>query len=305
MTVVNVSRFKTLTGHKDCIYTVTSSLREDQFFSAAGDGMVVVWEMTGSENGELVAQVPNSVYSLCLLEGSGNLVVGQNYEGIHVINLEENKEIGSLKLTDAAIFDIYYKAGTLYIGTADGNLILIDYENMSVLDRIRKSQKSVRTITSCGDHLAVGYSDHFIRIFNLSNMKVIEEFKAHENSVFSLKYSPDGNYLLSGSRDAHLNIWEVTDQYRLKESIVAHMYAINSIEFSKDGNYFATCSMDKTVKIWETAKFRLLKVIDKVRYGGHLTSVNKLFWSSYKNRLISCSDDRSISIWDLKFSALP
>jgi WD40 repeat protein len=63
--------------------------------------------------------------------------------------------------------------------------------------------------------------------------------------------------------------------------------------------------MDKTIKIWDAKNFKLLKVIDKSRHGGHLTAVNKIFWSNYKNRLISCSDDRSISIWELKFNPLP
>jgi WD40 repeat protein len=129
------------------------------------------------------------------------------------------------------------------------------------------------------------------------------EFRAHKNSVFALRYSPDGKYLLSGGRDAHLNIWDHKENYRLKESIIAHMYAIHSIDYREDGRFFATCSMDKTIKIWDAENFKLLKVIDKSRHGGHLTSVNKIFWSNYKNRLISCSDDRSISIWELKFNA--
>jgi WD40 repeat protein len=305
MAVVQVSRYKTLTGHKDCIYTVTSSPEKDKFLSAAGDGMVVLWEMNGSEDGQLVANVSNSIYSLCPLEEINQLIVGHNYEGIHIIDLENRKEIGSLKYTEAAIFDIYFHRGILFAGSAEGTLTMIDPQNLSILGKIRKSHQSIRTITSNGDHLAVGYSDHFIRIFNLGSMEMIHEFKAHENSVFALKYSPDGQYLLSGSRDAHLNIWNKKEDYQLKESIIAHMYAINSIDYSQDGRYFATCSMDKTIKIWEAGKFKLLKVIDRSRHGGHLTSVNKIFWSNYKNRLISCSDDRSISIWDLKFNPLP
>jgi WD40 repeat protein len=305
MTAVDVSRIITLTGHKDGIYSVIPAPDPASFLSASGDGMVVLWEPDGSENGQLIASVPNSIYSICLLPDKNQVVLGHNYEGIHLIDLKEKKETGSVKITTSAIFALASLGNTVYAGTGDGELILVDAGSLTIRGSVKKSQKSIRTIVSDGDHLAAGYSDHYIRIFDLPRLQMIHEFKAHENSVFSLKYSPDGRYLLSGSRDARLKIWDRQDGYRLKEEIVAHIYTINAIDYRADGKYFATCSMDKTIKIWDAAQFKLLKVIDKTRHEGHLTSVNKIFWSSYKNRLISCSDDRTISVWDLKFSALP
>jgi len=305
MSSVEVSKERTLIGHKDCIYTVTESPYEEKFISAAGDGMVVLWEICGSENGQLIAKVPNSVYCICPINELKQLVVGQNYEGIHIIDILQKTEIASLKLTKAAIFDIHYSDGRLYVGTADGVLTVIDYNTLTIVTRIKKSNKSIRSITSNRNHLAVGYSDNFIRIFNITNMEMIHELDGHTNSVFALKYTSEGDLLLSGSRDAHLKIWDKTNYYHLKESVIAHMYTINSIDIRSDQHYIATCSMDKTIKIWDGGQFKLLKVIDKARHGGHLTSVNKIFWSNYKNRLISCSDDRTISIWDLKFNEKP
>jgi len=125
-------------------------------------------------------------------------------------------------------------------------------------------------------------------------------FKAHQNSVFSLCFSPDGRFLLSGSRDAHLKIWDVAQAYQAQQDIVAHLFAINHIVFSPDQRWFATCSMDKSIKVWDAASFRLLKVIDRARHAGHGTSVNKLMWSSFDNLLLSGSDDKRISVWSIK-----
>lgn len=304
MAAVEVSRVANLTGHTDGVYSVIASPDPARFLSASGDGMVVLWELDGSENGQLIASVPNSVYTICLLPDKNQVGLGHNYEGIHLIDLQEKKETGSVKITSAAIFALAYHQNILFAGTGEGELILVDPVAFSVLGRIKKSQKSIRALVIDGDHLAAGYSDHFIRVFEMPGLQLIHEFRAHENSVFSLKYSPDGRYLLSGSRDARLKVWDRHNDYSLKETIVAHMYTINAIDYRADGKYFATGSMDKTVKIWDASRFKLLKVIDKSRHGGHLTSVNKIFWSSYKNRLISCSDDRTISVWDLKINAL-
>jgi WD40 repeat protein len=57
--------------------------------------------------------------------------------------------------------------------------------------------------------------------------------------------------------------------------------------------------MDKTLKIWDASEFKLLKVIDFARHGGHKNSVNKLYWSDYQDLLVSASDDKKISVWKL------
>jgi WD40 repeat protein len=69
--------------------------------------------------------------------------------------------------------------------------------------------------------------------------------------VFTLQYTPDGQYLLSGSRDAHLKNMGRSKPLHLAHSVVAHMYAINHICISPDGKYFLTGSMDKSIKVWD------------------------------------------------------
>ena len=124
---------------------------------------------------------------------------------------------------------------------------------------------------------------------------------AHTNSVFALRYSPDGRFLLSGSRDARLKTWDPAADYGLAEEVVAHMYAINSLSFSPDGKHFVTCSLDKSIKLWDADQLKLLKVIDKARHAGHGTSVNKLLWTACDGQVVSASDDRTISIWKFIF----
>jgi WD40 repeat protein len=47
------------------------------------------------------------------------------------------------------------------------------------------------------------------------------------------------------------------------------------------------------------SNFKLLKVIDTIRLGGHIRSVNRLFWSPFADYLISVSDDRSVMVWSI------
>jgi WD40 repeat protein len=123
-------------------------------------------------------------------------------------------------------------------------------------------------------------------------------YSAHTLSANIVRYSPDGKFLLSGGRDAHLNIWD-TKNYSQVKSIPAHNYAIYDIAFSPDAKLFATASRDKTIKIWDADMFEILARISKENYEGHVNSVNKLFWSDYNNYLVSSGDDRAVMVWEI------
>lgn len=303
MSAIQVKKLHSLTGHRDCVYTLIASDSASQFFSGGGDGMVVHWDLTNPEEGELIAKLPNSVYALHLIPDSDLLIAGHNYEGIHILNWKDKKETSSLQVTKSAIFDIKSFERDLMIATGEGMLAIIDLDQMAIKKKLLVSGQNARVlaINPIASEVAVGFSDYFIRVFSLRDYKLKCEFQAHQNSVFALSYTPDFQFLISGSRDARLKVWDVKSGYKQAGEVAAHLFAINNLVFSPSGEFFATASMDKSIKIWKADELRLLKVIDKGRHAGHGTSVNKLLWTSYNNQLISASDDRTISVWDLQF----
>ena len=299
---VSVQKTQTLTGHSDSVFTLERSGQAEIIFSSGGDGQVAMWNLKEPDKGRLIAKVPASVYALHYWADRNVLIVGQNFEGIHLIDLEDRKEIGSVKLTDAAIFDIKTRENQAWVATGDGTVLVVDLGQMQVVHRVKHSEKSARciAISPDGNEVAVGYSDHTLRIFDAKSGTLRQTVEAHGNSVFTVAYAPGGHTLITGSRDARIKVWQRGVQgYQLKQEVVAHMYAINHISFRPDGRYFATGSMDKAVKVWDAESYQLLKVIDKARHAGHGTSVNKLLWTSLDNQLVSASDDRTLSVWDV------
>ncbi|MFY0591283.1 WD40 repeat domain-containing protein [Roseivirga sp.] len=302
MPKIEVEKIKTLAGHSDCVYTLEKGPKENMFFSSGGDGVVASWDLNDLESGKVIVKVPSSVYALCYYPERNVLIIGQNFDGIHLIDLEKMTEVGSIKLGTSAIFDIKVLKDRIFVALANGEVHILDITTLETIHVIQASEKSARSIaiSEIHEHLVVGFSDNFIRIYSLVDFSLIEEIQAHKISVFTVRYSPDQRYLISGSRDAHIKVWDPQHGYQLRESIVAHMFAINHLDFSPDGKHFVTCSMDKSIKVWDARTFQLLKVIDKARHAGHGTSINKVLWTNYNNLLLSASDDRSISIWDIK-----
>lgn len=299
MIKIQVKKLATMTGHADSLYALAPAAAPDCFYSAGNDGLVVLWDKNKPEQGQLIARVSGTVYALCPLLKEQALVVGQNNQGVYRIQTDTRRVSASAAVTSAAIFDIASQNNWLYVAAGSGELIVLTADCLQTIGKWQICDKSLRCLALHASlpHLAIGTSDHHIYIIDHRTMQPIAKLAGHTNSVFSLTYSPCGRYLLSGSRDAHLRIWDTAAGYALQQSIVAHMYTINHIAYSPNGKWFITCSKDKSIKLWEAATFTLRKVIDRARHAGHGTSVNKLLWLN-NNQFVAASDDRTLSIWE-------
>lgn len=299
---MNVRKIDTFSGHRDCVYTLISDSGGSSFYSAGGDGLVVKWDMAKPDLGDLVARIGSSVYALAHDPATGLLWVGQNYEGIQLIDPVQKNVVASMKISSAAIFDIKIWRDKAFVALGDGVLVVIDIPSFAIQKHLKASPKSVRTLAIHPNEaeLAAGYSDHSVGIFDLNTFVLKKRIPAHTNSVFTVAYSPDGKYLITGGRDAHLKVWDATADYAPLHDIPAHLFAINHLAFRVDGAFLATASMDKSIKIWQVDTFKLVKVVDRARHAGHGTSINKVLWLAESNLLVSASDDRTVSVWELE-----
>ena len=296
---ISVKKRNTFLGHINSIYTL-EALSEREFISSGGDGLVIRWHLTESNEGEVIAKIPGSVYALKYDEVEEAIYVGQNNQGIHKIDLREKKEIGSVNLGELQVFDIEIIDDRIWVALQSGELVILS-KDLHVLSRKKYANNRLRNIQELNGKVAVSCSDHKIRKIDKKTYEITKELSSHKNSVFSSKYHPSGKYLASVGRDAHIKIWDANEDYILRESIAAHLHTINDIVYRPDGRYFATGSMDKSIKLWDAYNFKLLKVLDKQRYEGHSNSVNKLLWMKFEDLLVSCSDDRSIGVWEINF----
>lgn len=302
MSAIQVNRIHFFLGHSAPIYTVADAGDQHHFFSGSGDGMVVRWDADHPDWGERVAQLPNSVYAMLAIPETSWLVVGHNYEGIHLIDWQERKEVRSLKLGTGAIYDIQRVGSDLLVADGQGCVHVIDYPGWSVRHVIRHSTDRARclAVEPALGHLAVGYSDRHVRVYSLKDYSLLHDWQAHENSVFAVHYLPGTTILLTGSRDARIKSWDGAAGYAPLLQVNAHLLAVNNFVSTPDGKHFVTCSQDKTIKLWKSSDLRLLKVIDKARHNGHQSSVNKALWMPKQDMLITASDDRSLAGWKIE-----
>jgi len=289
------------TGHTGSVYSLESGPDPDTFFSGAGDKVVAKWNLNLKSDGDLIARTSDAVYAMRYLQVKNQLLVGQGKGGIHVIDLSENKEVRLLQLHEGPVFSIGFseKNHLLISLGGDGVIAILDESDFSVMQRLRITEKKLRSVAiNATENLAlIACGDGSIALMELPSLKLLDRFQAHQPdfSVNALCFSPDGKYFLSGSRDAHLHLYETTS-LKLLESIPAHNYAIYDIAFDPSGMFFATASRDKTVKTWNFEKMEVVERLEGNDGKGHINSVNKLLWMK-NGILLSAGDDRAIQSW--------
>lgn len=117
-------------------------------------------------------------------------------------------------------------------------------------------------------------------------------FKGHQDSVFSVSISSNGELIASASRDGTVKLWN--KQGKELVTVGGHQGAIYSVSFSPDGKYIATASKDETAKLWTKEG----KEIATLR--GHQGSVYNVTFSPDGKLIATTSRDNTARLWDLQ-----
>src|ERR1039458_5978457 len=84
--------------------------------------------------------------------------------------------------------------------------------------------------------------------------------RGHQDSVWSIAWSPDGSKLATASADRTAKVWEAGTGRELL-TLRGHQGGVWSIAWSPDGSKLATASDDQTAKVYAIAPAQLLRLV--------------------------------------------
>jgi WD40 repeat protein len=95
-----------------------------------------------------------------------------------------------------------------------------------------------------------------VHLLDVKKGELVHVFSGHQNVVICVAFSPDGQFLASGSADDDVIIWNL--RMRKKHAILkGHRGEVLSVSFSPDSKHLASASMDGTACVWETTSGKL------------------------------------------------
>ncbi|TFK70163.1 WD40 repeat-like protein, partial [Pluteus cervinus] len=118
----------------------------------------------------------------------------------------------------------------------------------------------------------------------------------HQQNVQSVAFSPDGKYVVSGSWDKTVRIWEVETGQQKGPSLQGHEQHVSSVAFSPDGRYMVSGSWDRTIKIWEIETGQQ----KGSSLEGHVKEVSSVAFSPDGQYVASGSWDKTVKVWNIE-----
>ncbi len=115
--------------------------------------------------------------------------------------------------------------------------------------------------------------------------------RRYNNVVYSVAFSPDGRYAISGGDDRALKLWDVASGQEIR-AFKGHTGIVNSVAFSPDGRYLISGGNDETLKLWDIANAKGIMTFA----GTYVYGVYSVAFSPDGHHVLS-GGDNNLNIW--------
>ncbi|QDT43770.1 translocation protein TolB [Gimesia alba] len=146
------------------------------------------------------------------------------------------------------------------------------------------------------DFIAIArYSE--VDLLSGASNKIVRTIKGLPGKVNSVRFSPDGQWLITSSGTTGLfgqaDIWDVATGKKLKE-FVGHRDVLYAAQISPDKKTLATGSYDQNIILWDIATGKQIRSLT-----GHNGAVFDLAFSPDSTTLASASADSTVKVWQV------
>jgi WD40 repeat protein len=119
-----------------------------------------------------------------------------------------------------------------------------------------------------------------------------QQFVGHTGWVYAAAFSPDSQYVLTGSLDQTARLWEAATG-RVIRTFSGHAGGVVAVAFSPDGRYVLTGSSDRTARLWDAATGQQLR-----SFVGHTAGLTRVAFSPDGSYVLTGSGDNTARLWE-------
>ena len=279
-------------------------------------GLVKLWIDAGAKDDSAeqpapasltLGELPNGVRPIVAVDltADGKLVAAGRGNRVFIYDVASGKEIASLGGHKDIIQSLRF--------SPDGKKLAAgSYEYVTVWDLPDDPAAPIGEPKKFGPHvfrvLAIDFSPDGklmatgggepsrsgeVKIWDLASGNLVRSLDAlHSDTVFGLRFSPDGSKLASASADKFLKVIRVEDGKDLK-SFEGHTHHVLAVDWSGEGKQLVTGGADNVLKVWEFETGEQLRTLQAA--GKQVTAVR---WVPGKPLVVGASGDATVRFWN-------
>ncbi|KAF1594306.1 UNVERIFIED_CONTAM: Striatin, partial [Eudyptes pachyrhynchus] len=276
---LDVEPIYTFRAHNGPVLCVVMSSNGEQCYSGGTDGLIHGWNTTNPNIDPYDSYDPSVLRGAFV--GHTDAVWGLVYSGAHQRLLSCSAD-GTIRLWKAMeiapalnIFNDNQEMGipsSVDLVSSDPSLMVASFSsghtsifNMETRQRILTLESSVDTSVSSSCQInrvishptlpisITAHEDRHIKFYDNNTGKLIHSMVAHLDAVTSLAVDPNGLYLMSGSHDCSIRLWNLESKTCIQE-FTAHRKkfdeSIHDVAFHPSKCYIASAGADALAKVF-------------------------------------------------------
>uniref|UniRef100_A0A674A497 Striatin-3 n=1 Tax=Salmo trutta TaxID=8032 RepID=A0A674A497_SALTR len=208
-------------GHTDAVWGLAYSGIKNRLLSCSADGTVKLWN----------PQEKNPCISTYNAEKEHGIPTAVDFNGCDPAHM-----VASFNTGNAVIYDLE---------TSQAAVVFAALPAANHINKVVSHPTLPVTITA--------HEDRDIKFFDNKSGKVIHAMVAHLDAVTSLAVDPNGIYLMSGSHDCSIRLWNLDSKTCVQE-ITAHRMksdeSIYDVAFHPSKAYIASAGADALAKVF-------------------------------------------------------
>ncbi|KIW09298.1 hypothetical protein, variant [Verruconis gallopava] len=237
--------------------------------TGAEDKVIRVWDIQTRTIKTSFTGHEQDIYSLDYSRNGRFIASGSGDRTVRLWDLETGKQIMSL-LIDDGVTTVAISPDNRFVaaGSLDKSVRVWETSNGYLVERLDGEvghKDSVYSVAFApnGRDLVSGSLDKTIKMWELNTAsrgvmpgqaprggKCIRTFDGHKDFVLSVALTPDGQWVLSGSKDRGVQFWDPTTG-SAQLMLQGHKNSVISVAPSPTGKLFATGSGDLRARIWK------------------------------------------------------
>ncbi|KAL1712296.1 WD40-repeat-containing domain protein [Schizophyllum commune] len=290
-------------GHIGAITSVTCSSDGKYIVSGSTDKTVRLWDAkTGQPVGYPMTGHDDVVTCVAFSPDSTRVASASYDRAVRVWDVTTGQPVGdALQGHDGRVLCVAFSPnGTrLASGSVDNTLRLWNPVTGQQVCRPLCGQKDwIMAVSFSRDSMSIAScsTDGSVWLWEVHTQLQTHELEGRRGCARSIAWSPTGGFLVSGSYDGIIQIWDTYTGKQMGEPLTGHTGPVQSVSFSPDGRHIMSKSDDLTVRIWNVQTRQQVCVALQ----GHKDWINSVSLTADGKHIVSGSDDGTIRVWDFR-----
>ena len=287
------SFFKTLTGHRDKVFSVAFSPTGDLIATASADQTVKLWTSDGNLLKTLEGH-KKEVFSV-VFSPDGKLIASTSYDNNVILWNTNGNLVNILEGHSDKVFSVVFSSDSSLIATtgADNTIKLWEPKGNLVDTLEGHSQTVYSAVFSPNGNLIASVSmDSTVKLWKKNT--VTDTFNGYH--CRRIAFSPNGDLIALACYDRKIYIF---DYYALLNSNATPIASgtssrgLNTVAFSPKENYIVTGNANGTIELWKSDGSSVNT------WKGHSQRIYGIAFHPDGNLIATASRDRTIKLWKL------